>query len=371
VTQREHPPVLVVGAHWDRGPSMRRYTDALHDAYNELGVSVRTVSPSRRLSARSSRPGLRKAAGYIEQLLLFPIELILRRRRGELLHFADHSDALLALLFPRRWTVLVTCHDLIAVRAAKGEIPEHRARWSGRIYQRLVLAGLRRARLVLAVSRATETDVKRLVSSPPTVVVPVPLAPAFEAAGARGPREPAPYVIVVSGSGYRKRREHAVRTWLKLRQTEALCGTHLLIVGPPLEGAVVASVPAEAADQLKVVAGVTDEELARLYRRATALLQVSRYEGFGWPIVEANACGTPALCSESEVFREVGGDAAVFVSDDLDREDWERVARELTEDGRSDRAWENSERFGFKTFVKGLEAAIGHGSLVGDGSRIA
>jgi glycosyltransferase involved in cell wall biosynthesis len=57
---------------------------------------------------------------------------------------------------------------------------------------------------------------------------------------------------------------------------------------------------------------VPKDELAQLYRDAAALVLPSRYEGFGLPVVEAMASGTPVVAAPDEALREVAGDAAVF-----------------------------------------------------------
>jgi glycosyltransferase involved in cell wall biosynthesis len=58
---------------------------------------------------------------------------------------------------------------------------------------------------------------------------------------------------------------------------------------------------------------VPDEQLARLYRGARCLAYPSLYEGFGLPIVEAMACGTPVVTSAGGAPEEVAGGAAVLV----------------------------------------------------------
>jgi glycosyltransferase involved in cell wall biosynthesis len=59
--------------------------------------------------------------------------------------------------------------------------------------------------------------------------------------------------------------------------------------------------------------GVTDDEYAQLLRRTTALVSLSKAEGYGLPLVEAMALGTPVIASDIPIFREVGADAATYV----------------------------------------------------------
>jgi glycosyltransferase involved in cell wall biosynthesis len=58
---------------------------------------------------------------------------------------------------------------------------------------------------------------------------------------------------------------------------------------------------------------VSDDELARLYRGARCFAYVPLYEGFGLPVLEAMAVGTPVVASDIPALREVAGSAAVFV----------------------------------------------------------
>ena len=67
------------------------------------------------------------------------------------------------------------------------------------------------------------------------------------------------------------------------------------------------------ADQVIVAGQLSDQDLAAAYRGAAALCFPSRYEGFGLPVLEAMACGTPVIISDCPALVEVAGDAAVVV----------------------------------------------------------
>jgi glycosyltransferase involved in cell wall biosynthesis len=61
---------------------------------------------------------------------------------------------------------------------------------------------------------------------------------------------------------------------------------------------------------------ISDQELASLYSEATALIFPSMYEGFGFPILEAMACGCPVITRRNSSLEEVGGDVALYIEDD-------------------------------------------------------
>jgi glycosyltransferase involved in cell wall biosynthesis len=70
------------------------------------------------------------------------------------------------------------------------------------------------------------------------------------------------------------------------------------------------------AGSLEFFNGASDEQYESALRDATALVSASRDEGFGLPVVEAIALGTPVLISDIPIFREIGGDAAVYFDPD-------------------------------------------------------
>ncbi len=83
-----------------------------------------------------------------------------------------------------------------------------------------------------------------------------------------------------------------------------------------------------------VVDAPDDAALADLYRGATIVAVPSTMEGFGLPLLEALACGAPALASRTSALPEVGGDAAVWIDDPLDIAAWAAALARLARDAR-------------------------------------
>src|SRR5207302_6198809 len=86
-------------------------------------------------------------------------------------------------------------------------------------------------------------------------------------------------------------------------------GRRLIVVGPARDARLAAELRARGAD---LRGFVEKDELARLYREAAALLFPTRYEGFGLPVAEAMASGTPVVATPDAAVREVGGDAGAY-----------------------------------------------------------
>ena len=87
-------------------------------------------------------------------------------------------------------------------------------------------------------------------------------------------------------------------------------------MGPELDFASVEELErAGFINEVTVYKNVTDEELRRLYSGALVLIFPSMEEGFGWPIVEAQACGCPVVTTDKEPMRETGGEAAIYAAE--------------------------------------------------------
>jgi glycosyltransferase involved in cell wall biosynthesis len=190
---------------------------------------------------------------------------------------------------------VVTVHDLSFERDPSVMGLRHRL-----IFRVVVPRAVRRAARVVAVSERTKQDLVDLYGVDPAriAVTPHGVDPAFSPGDASGDS----YLLFV---GAVQRRKDP----LAAAEAAAELGMRLVVVGPSRDAGLVEALERRGAD---VRGYVPKSELADLYRGAAALVLPSRYEGFGLPVVEAMASGTPVVAAPDAALREIAGDAAVF-----------------------------------------------------------
>ena len=304
--------------------------------------AVRVCPP---LARRFTRlPALRRqkrvafnADRLLNRLWDYPRHLRRQRNDFEFYHVCDHTYANVVHALPRGRTG-VFCHDLDAFRSILHPDTEPRPRWF-RTMARRVLSGLQRADVVFHTTTTVRAQILKhgLLDERRLVQAPYGISSEFTPDSSRDEPPPmptafreAPFLLHVGSCIPRKRIDIALRVFAEVRARHP--GLRFVQAGGEWSldhDALIARLGIR--DTVLQLARLSRPSIASLYRRAAAVIMPSEAEGFGLPVVEALACGSPVIASDIPVFREVGADAVAYAKL-ADVEDWVAVVDRVLSD---------------------------------------
>ena len=217
-------------------------------------------------------------------------------------------------------------HDTIPI-----DYPEYVAPIARRLHANMISNSARYARGIIVTTETVRHSVTREIERRgrrdlSIFAARLPVAPAFlkketpdpDLAGRR-------YFVVCGTIEPRKNHRLLLEIWRQLVREEGASAPKLVVVGTPWRrsASVIEAVrrSQELRDSVILVSGLTTPALRRLLSGATALLMPSLVEGFGLPIIEALARGTPVIASDLPAHREAGGSDVTYV-DAGDRPAW-------------------------------------------------
>lgn len=316
----------------DGQESMERFAQMLHTGLLQAGVAAEIWRPvpvvGGRIGSTFAGPG--KWLGYIDKWLLFPCILRWRvwRRglRGAEVHFhvCDHSNApYLGHLDQRR--AGITCHDVLAIRGSLGHADAYvQASRFGKILQKWIYGHLRRAERLATVSELTLQQLLALGGLTPAArpagwrVIhnafnahfrPMAAAEQVAVLGRTGLVLSAPFLLHVGSSHLRKNRVMLLEMVHKLGTRWA--GNICFAGEAPDEDLLARAQALGLRSRVISVVKPDHETLVALYSACEAFVFPSFSEGFGWPVIEAQACGAPVIASTVQPMPEVSGGAAL------------------------------------------------------------
>lgn len=250
--------------------------------------------------------------------------LEMRLHQLDLLHSTDFIPPLYS-----RVPSVITVHDLAFLRWPHFLTEDNAA------YYSQIDRGVRRAQHVIVPSHSTKNDVISHLGVPDNKISviyeaaaplyrPIPVAPALADLQQRY-NIPDKYMLFVSTIEPRKNIEGLLRAFHHLRQKYNVHDVGLVLAGKPgwlYEEIYRTAEELGLQESAFFIGRVTDEDLHKLYVAAQVHLHPALYEGFGLPPLEAMACGTPTIVSNTSSLPEVVGDAALTVNP----QNWEEIA---------------------------------------------
>ena len=282
---------------------------------------------------------LRKWAAYIDKYILFPKrlkrELISPKDSVSLIHIIDHSNSIYLPKLSRitQAKKIITCHDLIAIRTAKGEFDQaQKTSKSGKRLQKWIADSLHHADYYACDSRQTLEDLNRLIplSKEKSSVLHLGTEPDLTSALKKKslarilPFDPqiTNFLLHVGSAAWYKNRKAVFRSFIHAHTCLPDQNLKLVLVGPEPQ-------KEELDDQLAnwiisnpsaihSLQNLPENILGELYKYAQALVFPSFIEGFGWPPLEATLCGCQVITSAQGAIKDILKNHAHYI-DPLDQ----------------------------------------------------
>ena len=306
--------------------SMPRFAQMLTTAYRARGHRVEVWSPKPYLFKWIPYGRLSKWAGYADQYVIFPLWV---RRAAKLAApdtlfvFCDQALGPWVPLVAGRPHV-VHAHDLLALRSALGDVLENPTSITGRVYQNYIRRGFRRGRHFISISAKTREDLHRFggVSAVTSDVVynglnfpykPLSISESdsvLRPAGLALP--PSGFLLHVGGGQWYKNLAGVISLYAAY-VSNVPSPLPLWCVSPEPNSRIKALLRELPDGLVRFVRNLDSITLQAMYSRASAFLFPSLAEGFGWPIIEAMACGCPVITTDEAPMNEIGGEAALYL----------------------------------------------------------
>jgi glycosyltransferase involved in cell wall biosynthesis len=313
--------ILLIGNYEpDKQQSMLRFLAIMTQEMRSAGLNIDAIQPAPFLGKIDFGTNLlKKWLRYIDKFIVFPFTLLKIRNKYDLIHILDHSNAMYTYWLEAR-KCIITFHDAIGIKAANGEIKEFSTSPTGKILQKWILNGLKTSKMIISVSKFSEDELKELLAykaeSIQLKVIHNGLNFPFKKDKGTKTHHSTwsfiskPFILNIGNNHERKNRKGVLKTFAEI--SDKWNGS-LVFVGPELSPELTNLAKSLGIEKnIHVVTNVDNKLLEELYNNAHALLFPSLYEGFGWPVIEAQACGCPVVCSNRGPLPEIVKDSALM-----------------------------------------------------------
>lgn len=329
--------------------SMPRYANMLLEGMQERGHEIIIWSPKARFYKLSFAKSIKKWFGYIDQYIIFPLEVklkLLTCSNDTLFVFADQALGPWVSLVKKRKHV-VHCHDFLALKSALGTVSENPTSFTGKQYQNFIRNGFSKGKHFISISKKTQQDLHdlhrgKIVSS---VVCYNGLNRPFYSLSTEDSRNLLQdklkidlsngYIMHIGGNQYYKNRTGVIEIYTTWRSNYNSKTPLVLIGSEPSDELTKLRQESIFKEDIYFITDLTDEYINSAYSGANCLLFPSLDEGFGWPIIEAMASGCLVITTNKAPMNEIGGKAAFYIerkpTNNTQKQQWKEEGARIIE----------------------------------------
>jgi len=329
---------------------MPRFAGMLADGMRERNHSVQVWAPTPRFIRFFIFEKFKKWFGYIDQYIIFPLEVKSRIKRCSKETIFVFADQALGPWVPlvAKFPHVIHCHDFLAQRSALGEVTENNTGWSGKIYQQFIRRGYSKGKNFISVSQKTSNDLLEFLGYQPNIskivynglnqsFVPVHKELAINALCKELAIDlSVGFILHVGGNQWYKNRVGVLEIYQEWRSQSNLKLPLLMIGSSPSNELSLLHAHSAFKSDIYFVTGLNDETVRMAYATASLMLFPSLAEGFGWPIAEAMASGCLVVTTDEAPMTEVSGEAGFKIArrpaNSGNYLDWAKNAAKVVED---------------------------------------
>ena len=320
---------IVLFAHptFSKSQSMPRFALMLEQSFLAMGHEVQVWAPKPKLYKLVPVNRLSKWLGYFDQYILFPLWVrkhIKKQSADTLYVFCDQALGPWVPLVKNKPHV-VHVHDLLALRSALGDLPENPISWSGKIYQLYIRHGFKQAKHFISVSKKTRDDLHSFgqvsatssnvvyngINYPYAPMISIEARKVIKAAGL--PVHDDGMLLHLGGGQWYKNLSGVIRIYIEYTKIEKN-PLPLWCISPRPNSSIqlmLNEIPPNG--KVLFFQDIDNQALQAAYSLAPIFIFPSLAEGFGWPIIEAQACACLVITTDAPPMNEIGGDSCFYI----------------------------------------------------------
>ena len=264
---------------------------------------------------------IKKWFGYIDNYIIFGLSLYRKTKGSDLVHICDQANSILYFFLSSK-KVILTCHDLIHINLLSKK--SLKISTTGKIYQKLIVHYLKKIRTIITVSINTKKELIKFtnIKKKNIEVIYNCLNQDFYKINQNNKKKfllrksiNYRYLLHVGGNAWYKNREGLIKIFYSFLKFNKRKNYKLILVGDKISpelNKLIKSLNLE--NKIINIINPPHKDLRNFYSCAYALIFPSIKEGFGWPIIEAQACGCPVFTTNKPPMNEIGLNSVFYLN---------------------------------------------------------